>query len=89
MILTKNSPEVAVLRDWFFQFRGMPLVPTLEKMVAGLVAQDFWDNHARCQTDLDRQNEGELSFPACMGAIWNETMRHEPFFSMLKRVGKA
>ena len=39
------------------------LVPTLQNVVVQVaIAQDFWDNHRKCQDDLDRQNEGELSY---------------------------
>ncbi len=40
----------------------MILVPTLQKMVDDIVAQDFWVNHRKNREDLDRQNEGELSY---------------------------
>jgi len=65
----------------------MMLVPTLERMVGELVAQDFWANHARCQVDLDRQNEGDLSFFAAVHRHWDESLRQESFFDRLKRKG--
>lgn len=36
----------------------MKLVPTLERMVAGYVAEDFWKNHLANQEKLDAQCEG-------------------------------
>lgn len=40
----------------------MMLVPTLQRMVDYTTFADFWVNHEIRQEQLDRQNEGEMSY---------------------------
>lgn len=48
----------------------MRLVPTLEKMVGEIVAQDFWANHQKNQLVLDAQNEGDFSALMRLAQFW-------------------
>lgn len=61
------------------------LVQTLEKTVGEIIAKDFWANHHKHQDDLDRQNEGELSFVANVHRQWDLAMQREPFWSRIKK----